>query len=109
MTTEATRATGAELIAAERTRQVEQEGRTPAHDAQHGGGELASAAVAYISWALCLEAPGNPLAAPDDEPPASWPWWHSEFKPSPDPVRSLVKAGALIAAEIDRIQAASDD
>lgn len=34
--------------------------------------------------------------------PAAWPWMQSAFKPSADPIRNLEKAGALIAAEIDR-------
>lgn len=34
----------------------------------------------------------------------SWPWDEEWWKPSEDPVRNLVKAGALIAAEIDRLQ-----
>jgi hypothetical protein len=34
----------------------------------------------------------------------SWPWDAEWWKPSPDSVRNLVKAGALIAAEIDRLQ-----
>jgi hypothetical protein len=33
-----------------------------------------------------------------------WPWDQDWWKPSPDPIRNLVKAGALIAAEIDRLQ-----
>jgi len=37
--------------------------------------------------------------------PPSWPWAQTAFKPSGDPVRNLEKAGALIAAEIDRTQA----
>ena len=36
-----------------------------------------------------------------------WPWREGEWKPTPDDrVRDLAKAGALIAAEIDRIQRA---
>lgn len=31
-----------------------------------------------------------------------WPWDEASWKPDNDPVRTLVKAGALIAAEIDR-------
>lgn len=34
----------------------------------------------------------------------AWPWDASWWKPSADPIRNLVKAGALIAAEIDRLQ-----
>jgi len=33
-----------------------------------------------------------------------WPWGSEWWKPSKDPIRDLVKAGALIAAEIDRLQ-----
>jgi hypothetical protein len=33
-----------------------------------------------------------------------WPWDNKYWKPSEDKVRNLVKAGALIAAEIDRLQ-----
>lgn len=32
-----------------------------------------------------------------------WPFNRKEWKPSSDPIRNLVKAGALIAAEIDRL------
>lgn len=35
---------------------------------------------------------------------SDWPWHSSWWKPSDDPIRNLVKAGALIAAEIDRLQ-----
>ena len=33
---------------------------------------------------------------------AHWPWDDEWWNPSPDPITNLVKAGALIAAEIDR-------
>lgn len=79
--------TGAELIAQERQRQVEQEGWTPEHDARHVNGELAEAAAAYATGTLSL-----------------WPWGLSWWKPK-DRISNLVRAGALIAAEIDRIQA----
>lgn len=89
--------TGADLIAAERRRQVEQEGWTPEHDAEHGDGHLAMAAVCYA-------------LPPTERRPrhvfSFWPWHSSYWKPTPDDrVRELVKAGALIAAEIDRLQA----
>jgi len=85
---------GIELIAEERQRQIAVEGWTPEHDDTHVKGELASAAVAYvkisqrgivIDWTL-------------------WPWSYNRWKPSKDPIRNFVKAGALIAAEIDRLQ-----
>ncbi len=84
--------TGIELIAAERQRQVTAEGWTAEHDDQHNGGEMAFAAMCY--------------ADPDglSEPDIYWPWEAEWWKPSGDRVRNLVKAGALIAAEIDRLE-----
>lgn len=66
---------GVDLIAAERRRQI--------------------AAVAGLPGAgSCDDAPGH-------SPPGwPWAWW---WKPSTE-IRDLVKAGALIAAEIDRLQ-----
>lgn len=37
-----------------------------------------------------------------------WPWEDAAWKPVDDPIRNLVKAGALIAAEIDRLLRAQD-
>jgi hypothetical protein len=91
---------GADLIYTERIRQIEEEGRTPEHDAAHRNGELTRAAIAYAAAAVnpqLLHGAGG-----------WWPWTAAEFKPDPnDPVRSLVKAGALIAAEIDRLYTAA--
>jgi hypothetical protein len=64
---------------------------------------------------LCAEDEADPLnnyyGRNDDgsvRPPRfDWPWDASWWKPSNDPVRNLVKAGALIAAEIDRLQRAA--
>ena len=100
---------GARLIMAERSRQITTEGWTPEHDAEHAPGELTAAALCYLSAALCIINPSDPRAAPaTHEPPVApyWPWEPSAYKVSlSDPLRSLVKAGALIAAEIDRLQA----
>lgn len=91
---------GAERIAAERQRQVEAEGWTPEHDDEHANGELATAANCYMaSWVLDPPEDGIRLT---EFPPANWPWERSWWKPSDDPIRNLEKAGALIAAEIDR-------
>ena len=92
---------GIELIAAERRRQVEAEGWNAEHDDQHTNGSLIDAAVTY-AIANHPQMPG-PKAAMQ----AWWPWGPSGWKPSSDPVRNLVKAGALIAAEIDRLQRAA--
>ncbi|MCX7010261.1 MAG: hypothetical protein NTY53_23985, partial [Kiritimatiellaeota bacterium] len=82
---------GAALIAEERRRQITEEGWTEEHDAQHTHGQLAHAAVAYIL----------------EEPYRFWPlgWAKEWWKPDSSYVRNLTKAGALIAAEIDRLQA----
>lgn len=86
---------GAALIAAERLRQVSVEGWTPAHDDGHEGNELLQAAVWYLDNGAEFDF-GLSL------PP--WPWEPAAWKPSDDRVRQLVKAGALIAAEIDRLK-----
>lgn len=87
--------TGIELISEERIRQLCKEGWTPEHDDTHDMGELLRGGAAY---ALAANAGADALI------PASWPWSQRWWKPSDDPVRNLVKAGALIAAEIDRLQ-----
>lgn len=87
--------TGIELIAAERKRQIEVEGWTPEHDDKYICGELRDAALAY--GIVCDDRAGD--CASD-----WWPWDVGWWKPSDDPIRNLVKAGALIAAEIDRLQ-----
>jgi hypothetical protein len=107
--------TGAELIAAERRRQVDVEGYTVEHDVVHeSNGELATAAWAYLAD---LVTDGD---IDHHEEPEGWPWpaeWrpagatsmHPSWKPTPDdPIRQLVKAGALIAAEIDRRKACNE-
>lgn len=85
---------GTELITAERKRQIEVEGWTPEHDDSHDAGDLVAAAICYAQNA------GQHIIG---APPREWPWAVKWWKPSPnDPIRDLVKAGALIAAEIDR-------
>lgn len=97
--------TGIELIAQERQRQIEVEGWTVEHDKQYTGEKehhLALAAACYAIPALHREYK-NALFVPT---PLFWPWLNDWWKPSPDNrIRELVKAGALIAAEIDRLQA----
>ena len=113
--------TGIELITEERARQMAPrpnpnrgnhtwpqtsgEGWTPEHDDTHENGELAAAGACYalIKWS-------------ETDAERLWPWrvrgtGHEiengspdGFKPSVDRIRNLVKAGALIAAEIDRLQ-----
>lgn len=108
--------TGAELIAAERQRQIDVKGYTPEHDAHHAGCELVMAAKTYAEQASFMVRyphmpfePQQALTIQDIRgwPASTWPsgWTNESWRPSPDPVRNLVKAGALIAAEIDRLTA----
>lgn len=88
--------TGIELIKEERERQINEEGWTPEHDDEHAVGELAMAGSCYAMI---------PEYRPAELAPLGWPWSDKWYKPTPkDRVRELQKAGALIAAEIDRLQ-----
>lgn len=91
---------GIDLIAAERARQSEQEGYCAAHDAGHCCGELASAGAFY---ALCAAEQAKGWEGPFAVNPDIWPWDSESFKPK-DAISNLVRAGALIAAEIDRLE-----
>lgn len=90
--------TGAELIAEERARQVAKEGWDAKHDDEHCNGELAAAAACYAINA----ANGKMAGYQDSQPPPWWPWDDEWWKPK-DRKRDLVRAGALIAAELDRM------
>lgn len=101
--------TGSELIHAERDRQILEEGWGATHDDEHDDGQLILAAVGYALEAVPQFSPVDCYAGvitrveDDDTPPDWWPWDEEWWKPSDDPVRNLTKAGALIAAEIDRL------
>lgn len=98
------KATGAELIAAERLRQITEEGHAPAADLAYNCDQLAQAAGAYLTHGTGI---GH----------IAWPWPGSTWRPAPRSphdgywtaenvaarTRDLAKAGALIAAEIDRL------
>lgn len=80
--------TGAERIAAERDRQIVEEHWTAEHDNKHTDGALAHAAAVYASDRVDITD--------------VWPW--PDEKPKiKDEISNLVRAGALIAAEIDRL------
>ena len=108
--------TGIELIAEERSRQVSAEGYDAAHDDEHGDGDLAWAAVCYAAPDRVFRRKSYPGGVAFLDP---WPWsQHDDRRPyignlpgfapagSEERLRLLVKAGALIAAEIDRMQRA---
>jgi hypothetical protein len=101
--------TGIEQIAAERKRQVEKEKWTPEHDdVEHTTGSLAIAGACY---ALTPDVRDQRILN-KSVLELFWPWEIGWWKPTSTPkddqgkrrIRELVKAGALMAAEIDRLQ-----
>ena len=109
-------------IGAERRRQIETEGWTLEDDDRHDLGEMADAAACYAAGAGVLGGKQSPLEiwhngrahAGDEEwtesreqvtVPAPWPWAGKWWKPK-DRRADLVRAGALIVAEIERIDRA---
>lgn len=80
-------------VLAERARQITAEGWTAAHDDGHRDGELAIAASCYANPASPRWKGGVP---------GNWPWRNKWWKPK-DRRSDLVRAGALIIAEIERL------
>jgi len=85
-------------VAAERERQKNVEGWTPDHDDEHECGEMAQAAACYIAH--------NAANLPKSIVANYWPWNLEWWKPK-DHRRNLVRAGALILAEIERLDRAA--
>jgi hypothetical protein len=92
---------GLYLVAQERIRQIEEEGYSLDHD-RHEHDEPDALALA----AACYAIPSAERPMDDFEGvPVFWPWDEKQWKPCyKDRIRELVKAGALICAEIDRIR-----
>lgn len=84
------------MIEDERRRQIAGEGHDPAADRRYVHGELAHAAAAYAYGAA---GEGHYILAEC----SLWPdrWDPAGYKPS-SPARDLIKAGALILAELER-------
>ncbi|WP_217500321.1 hypothetical protein [Kosakonia sacchari] len=94
-------------IIAERQRQQSAEGWTPEHDDEHNDGQLAIAASCYALMGAreqCLS--DGEYHQSQKRLPYLWPWEPVWWKPT-SPRRDLVKAAALIAAEIERIDRAA--
>jgi len=101
-------------VLAERARQVSVEGWTPEHDDKHTDGSLAAAAACYAHQRAIYvaDAQYDPRGGPQGPTyyrnvksawPDSWSWkW---WKPQ-DRRRNLVKAAALVLAEIERLDRA---
>lgn len=92
-----------EEIAAERKRQIGEEGWTPAHDDAHRKGELAGAAACYTMFGLEHQIGNIHLATRVSTLVRDlWPWSLSWWKPK-DRRRDLIRAAAMIVAEIERL------
>jgi hypothetical protein len=104
-------------VLAERVRQQSKEGWTPEHDDEHTSGEMALAAACYAAhtatWQYIdygMDAKKRGLYAiyksAQEFVSRMWPWRREWWKPK-DPRRNLVRAGALILAEIERLDRAA--
>ncbi len=106
---------GAARIAAERRRQIEFEGYDDQHDDDHDDGSLAMAAACYAASAGKKAIYAHEVSEFAEHFVDPWPWDRSEDKrpltslgtikktTEAENLDLLVKAGALIAAEIDRL------
>ncbi|MBE5528411.1 hypothetical protein A9J41_12950 [Laribacter hongkongensis] len=83
----------------ERRRQMDVEGWTPEHDDAHENGEIATAAICYVLYSNADTSTKHLMV------PQGWPWDYAWWKPT-TPRRDLVKAAALLLAEIERIDRA---
>jgi hypothetical protein len=80
-------------VVAERMRQVTEEHWSAEHDNLYPAGEMVLAGVAYALYETMHRATAHDV----------WPWDKSWWKPKKDARRNLIRAAALIIAEIDRI------
>lgn len=108
--------TGVELIADERKRQIEVKGYDAEHDEGESAFQLASAAAMFIAEALNkdfknhthYDNKGNvarfQIRGVDTKKwNEEWPWADKDGRANADIKTCLIKAGALIAAQIDNV------
>ena len=94
---------GVKAIADERERQIKEEGWTAAHDDEYKFEEIANAASCY-ALSPCARKYEQGMGDMYTLAPINWPWRAKWWKPMPkDREKELIKAGALIAAELDRL------
>ena len=79
-------------ILQERTRQIHQEGYSVTHDDEHYPGELSSAGGNYAMFAFSKDPACRR---------SMWPWEAGAWKLK-DPRSNLIRAAALILAELER-------
>ena len=89
-------------VLAERQRQTSVEGGTPEHDDVAAIGQMAAAAGCYA-----IHSRGYNQFVINDLLYDFWPWGRKWWKPTTTR-RDLVKAGALILAEIERLDRAAE-
>lgn len=89
-------------VLAERRRQIELEGWTPEHDDEHGNGEMARAAATYALYDFGV-AGVQRIVGLDG---VLWPWSLRWLKPK-GRRHNLVRAAALLLAEIERLDRAA--
>lgn len=85
-------------VFSERRRQIEDEGRTPEHDDNHGEGSMAFAAAAYA-----VHADAGPRLST-----VIWNWtgWCRDWWKPKNKRQNLVRAAALLIAEVERMDRA---
>lgn len=97
-------------VLSERHRQVSNEGWTSQHDDAHEAGEMALAASCYaMNAGVASKFDGEfptvaqlEAAHSRSAPPPGWPWHSNWWKPK-DRRSALVRAAALLIAEIERL------
>lgn len=88
----------------ERQRQLGEEGWTAQHDAQHTDQGLTRVALAYLALALLNDEKSQLIIFTPEMFNVLWPkTWDRLWLKRADYSRYLEKAGALVAAEIDRV------
>lgn len=103
-------------VIAERHRQINVEGFTPERDdVQHAQGNMLKAAMCYVMSVSAALTHASKARVPLDPafyrrmsglwPATAWPWDASWWKPK-SPRQDLVRAAALIIAEIERLDRA---
>lgn len=91
-----------DYIKLERQRQIGL-GYDARHDDAHTDGSLFKAAELFLSAA---RSQLKGYTVDNLNPPQGWPWHADFWRPSHDPVRNLIVAGALFKAEYDRLMRA---
>ena len=92
--------TAIQLIDEEQRRVREVKGYTPEMDKQYKNNELVRASVCYLRTPFYHEHIKN-----GSVPPSEFPFKQEYWKPSPDErIAELIKAGGLIASEIDKLR-----